>query len=406
MKKYLNRKKGLFLSVELLAVIIVVALLVSLVALGMRTLYSQYKIYKITDEIRMYREAIANYKSTFGMLPGAGGSQDLTGELNHSNIVGDYNYASATFSKCNSSSQDYGTYCASLAFRKLGLVGLIPSSSIKLDTISWTKDYYTTDLESINGAGVSYSNSTTNSYLGSFADLYVGTRVPKALFNTNLAWMYGDYVGNVFPSSNIVSNCNYGATKCTGVIGTAYKNYTWYSSQYTTNASRTKIMAPVISLYNYKSMVSYAAHPSTSNGLAPNTIDYGYIFGDYRGGTVGTAEDTPPRRPAETGALSPKIAYMLDVKIDDGRPGTGWVIAEGVQSLNANDWKTTFGCTTLGGIADRNGKITGNIPSAYVVYPVTQAGIDAIFYQDGNSEDAPNKNCIMGFIFEDVASAK
>lgn len=86
-----QHKSGLFLSVELMVVLIILAGIAGTVAVASTHLIRSYKVYQISREYSRYSEAISNFRSTFGSYPGDIASNKLAGTMYDANLVSNYN---------------------------------------------------------------------------------------------------------------------------------------------------------------------------------------------------------------------------------------------------------------------------------------------------------------------------
>ena len=65
-----KRKKGLFLSIELVAVIVIITIIAAIVIAGIAHLFKIYKIYQITRDFSQYSEAAIQFKINYKYWPG------------------------------------------------------------------------------------------------------------------------------------------------------------------------------------------------------------------------------------------------------------------------------------------------------------------------------------------------
>ncbi len=152
-----NKKKGLFLSVELIVVVIILALIVAIVVAGMGHLLKMYKIYRMSKDISMYSEAILSFKNTYEYFPGDVPSASLTGVLNNTTLkanivkieaeaVAANSGVSATYDKAFGNGR-ISPAKGMTSFASLAIAGLIPVNGLDI----------TTAITSVSAPGMDFS---------------------------------------------------------------------------------------------------------------------------------------------------------------------------------------------------------------------------------------------------------
>ncbi len=161
-----NQKKGLFLSIETVAVIIIITAIAAVIVSGIAHLFKMYKVYQISRDIAQYSEAVTQFKISFKFLPGDVPSTKLGSGLNNSFLSTDVNN---TFFKAalprGFISKESGT---SLAWRELALAKLISFN--------------------INLSSVPPVSATTGCATAGVSTLVSGGYIPTATWDDTVAW--------------------------------------------------------------------------------------------------------------------------------------------------------------------------------------------------------------------------
>lgn len=152
-----KKKFGLFLSIELISVIVIISVLVAASVMGISHLFKSYKANGVIREIAMYQEAIVKFRQQYSYWPGDLPVSDFPAELQHASMLnttdGDIGRTNAgvvdtKYNLCKSDSgtcKDFktgtgivtGAAKSSIAFKELALAGLIPSGLVKIGTQSF-----------------------------------------------------------------------------------------------------------------------------------------------------------------------------------------------------------------------------------------------------------------------------
>lgn len=375
-----KEKRGLFLSIELLAVIVVVSVIVIIVATGLRHLYKIYGAYTITKEISMYGEAIIQFKNLYDYWPGDIPVSKIVGDLKSSTLSSVETFWSITAmtstydSHCRCPSGTAGTATCASFFGKL-----MDNSHCKLGSgvvsgykapSSWAylslSGLIPPTLIDINGAHNNFYNGASSVY-------------PSSSFNKNVKYIFG------------VDYCDK-AGACLTPLGSAISNSTY--NVYGQNWSG---KPRIVAYYSYDPILTTANIVKCNSYL--DTVSPYYLKITQDAKTTGVA------------AFSSNLAYIIDQKIDDGLPfgKSSKVIGEDVidwtggeanylcegRSATINNVPTTktlaangsfYGCTDLYS-ADQGVTLkTGLTQSSYFNAKYINSGI-----ADGN------KGCLMTF---------
>lgn len=207
-----NKKNGLFLSMELIAVIVIISVLVVAAALSAGHLYNIYKIYTISKEFSTLSEGIIKFKQEFSYWPGDIPKELLKSTLNltdsHQMIV-DYNAIEGWSGKDRTVIFGTGSVRSMengiLSFRQLALSGLIPNTIKGLNLSSKISDT----------PGYAYSVETRFGYF------------PKSdINNTSIVFCGGgDTINTLCPAnSQVYAGFNNAATYGTTDIPAKYLN--------------------------------------------------------------------------------------------------------------------------------------------------------------------------------------
>lgn len=333
-----NKKVGLFMSIELIASIIVLMGLVTAVAVAVFLLKDIYKVYTVTREFKMYSEAISRFKTIYNYWPGDIPLNNLKAELNSNvtkvnvyNVTNNGNTVCSTPSgaiplmtaqggTCTTSSTAIGVptspypqtatgavefYKQHLAFQQLALTGLISGNLVNQNYV----------------LPATYWSNATNKY---------GNTIPLATFNATFAFNYNVYpytaTGNIYiPLEGVFF------TSGTGSLRPIYIN----------------------NLTNKAIITLSSAGCFTTSNYGPNANGY------------------------YCGSISANTAYDIDQKIDDSFPHgpNGKFFAE--SSRISGGW----GCVD------------------YTSLPGTDATLVTAKYKDNNLE-LPDEGCIVSMVVD------
>lgn len=283
------RKPALFLSIEVVAVIIIIALLVGIVVAGIVHLIKSYKIYKVSSEFATYAEAVTNFRNTYTYLPGdlsvnslSGALADPTAALGTSiNDIAGLSGVAATDKVFENGI--VGPAKSMLAFRELALTGLIPKSAVNIGVVV---NFATTKLSAVS---------------------------PTAGFDGSLMWIFGadSLAGGTCSAfaQNTVASANPAATVRGSLIyNPCFPGYAdiWAST-------------PRLALVR-KSGAATVAGTSTVQQVA--------VEGAW-------------------GGLTSNLAASIDVKLDNGLPATGTIISDNAGNGTAQTDGATGGCSVF-----------------------------------------------------------
>ncbi len=127
-----KKRKGLFLSIELVSVLIILSTLFATLVAGLGHMMNVHQVYKISKEYEEYSQAIVSFRAAFGAYPGDLSSASFSGTLNQANMQQNYNMLitstqttsySALFSSPETNHIDNRK--AQLAFTQMSLAGFI-----------------------------------------------------------------------------------------------------------------------------------------------------------------------------------------------------------------------------------------------------------------------------------------
>jgi len=82
MYKNKKSKKGLFLSVELIVILVVIILFCAIVVSGLAYTFKVYRAYKFAQDVSVYSEAFINFTNIYDFYPGDVSTSGLPSELN------------------------------------------------------------------------------------------------------------------------------------------------------------------------------------------------------------------------------------------------------------------------------------------------------------------------------------
>lgn len=120
--KNFRKKRGLFLSIEMVGVIIIITAIAAVVVAGIAHLFKMYKLYQISRDISIYSEAVTQFKISFKFLPGDVPLAKVGASLTNTYLKTDLAASPFTTLPQGLISKQTG---ATLAFRELALAKLI-----------------------------------------------------------------------------------------------------------------------------------------------------------------------------------------------------------------------------------------------------------------------------------------
>jgi len=288
-----SKKKGLFLSIETIGVIIIITAIAAVVVAGIAHLFKMYKVYQVSRDVAQYSEAVSQFKMTYGYLPGDLPLSKLNGPLANTFLMTD-------MGTCNGGlSLGYINRSAgiTIAFRELYISKLISSAINTTASVP----------------GITSGCSSTYSLTALVTDLYA----PVASWDSNLAWVLSSEVP---------------AVTYDGVIGTTVLAPYWGFNR------------PRLTLVRHSGSTGTGPVPSIGSQLL--------------------------------GALSPTIAYYVDIKLDDGIPSDvgSNVIGQGVSGALSK-------CTSI---------------ASTITTIANTTLVNTLKYQS-SSDDSGSNGCIMTF---------
>lgn len=180
MTRIYKRKRGLFLSVELVVVIIILALIVAIVVAGMGQLMKMYKIYRMSRDISLYSEQTTSFRNIYTYLPGDMPATELTGRLNSQNLKDGIAFIAGSAAITAASDKTFGNGKISaskslLSFEELVTSGLVNNKGFD----------FSSKITSVVGA----STSPNMDFIAQ-----AGVRYPKNSADKSTIWVMGSDV--------------------------------------------------------------------------------------------------------------------------------------------------------------------------------------------------------------------
>jgi len=239
-----KRKKGLFLSVEIAAVIVILALIVSIVVSGVSYLMKVFKIYRMSRDVSVFTEAVNNFYNTYDALPGDVIAANMSGKLNHTQTIADINTISDWALANHKPDGVFGNgnisiYKSVIAFKELALTGLISATRINVEkAIPTTADNF------------------------KMYDLIKDKLLPKSSFDNALIWIFGSDSVICSSSTAIDTNGPSSLIKGNGVFDKCTSKFTNFAQYYDADWARMPRLILIKNIYT-----------SASNSTAPNLND-------------------------------------------------------------------------------------------------------------------------------------
>ncbi len=356
-----RRKNGMFLSIELITVIIIVVVIIASTASATKYMYETYRQKIMLKEIMGYQEAFKKFYTTYGYEAGLIKSTQMSGELNSPNLA------------------SVGITNGLESFRELALAGLISSDKVNLKVLF---------------------NATTSSATPSASGLTIYGNFSSA---TDKAYSYLDQVvGNILPRASWNYNVHFNAT----VDSIHYKTFTTVES-----GDKTLFRIGRDILGGSLNRVMSLSNEYSYNGLTSNSSTSPYLFSlgygantnwkcyDLANCTTTLTATTGTVFTPRIAAMSSIDAYKLDLKADDGHPGTGWIMAENVMPYTSADRVKGLGCHTapLNYTSGTDGWIRiaeGGLDTA--ANTLTASTFQSVAYNNSSSF-TPYNGCVMFF---------
>jgi len=252
-----NNKSGMFLSIELVSVLVIVATLLAGTTAGIVSLIKQFKAYKIIQEYTKFSKAITSFKGVYGFYPGDLDISDLTGSLNNptlkanQELISSYSPASYSALFTTSHTNHISILKSQLAFPQLSKAGFVD-----------------------NEVNIAKCNNTNLGF-------------PIADFSNQAAWVIGmDSINTSITDNNMPKS------------SAIYDNlvYSNFSNK------------PRLILFGYKNLSTCVIDTNAGNA----------------------------------GVVSADIAFIVDDKIDDGKPVSSYGIVHADAQISQNSCKITL----------------------------------------------------------------
>lgn len=378
-------KAGLFLSIELIAIIIVVIAILAMVVFGLLKLMENSDVTKIINEYREYSFASINFKNVYGYWPGDVPSDVISDNLGDGSVktllLADIStIQSLTLTNTGSPNEIamgngyVGNLKSDLVFRQLKAFGLISS---KVDLSS-----------SIYALTAAKFASNSSMWPRAYEIVSMG-HLPKSSANQALAWQF------------LLTPPNNGGSCYTGIgCETIYSD-----SKKGINKKIPWGSAPRLILFRYADLPNAKTCASSSGCSNLNTQANFYSYAIKGINPVSTTSFVTP-----VGALSAKVAYHLDKKIDDGLPnGIGSfilgsdVVTYSDSSFGAETSTSVLGCTSYGAnaLAGTSGYSVNGITTHQLTGTTSTDNANKQIWLNNvysNSEtDTSYKGCVMMF---------
>lgn len=376
-KKYNHSKKfGLAMSIETMAVIMVIAIVLATVAVTTGYLYDLYETQQMAKELSTYREAFKKFKDEYGYDAGMVPDEALIGNIN---ILG----VSDAVTRANGME----------SFRQLAAADLIPKNLVNLKIIVDATNGNTNPIGNSTATQIYIKPDDVNKGYANITELVYGNLYPKTGWNVDL-----HYDANTYSSGGVWS----------GVGGMLYNDFHNISLNGGSAAQLNLHGAGVYCGFRtnfYRTMAILNKYPYKNPTVLPPKFDQ-FPFSD----NVDTCYNKTTAAACTTAALKRQIASLsslqtqrLDTKIDDGHPGLGWIMADNVSTLDATATAKVIGvdgatCVGNGGSLGGAGLTAdGTIDSTTIC-----ANFQNISYI-GGSQSTPDLGCI---VYIDITSDK
>lgn len=352
-------KRGLFLSIEMLAVIIIIAVLMVVAALGVSHIINSYKVYSLSKELAMYSEAIIKYKQMYNYWPGDLPISKMVGELSNATVLSDKTTNAAALAN----GEVYPISDGYTSFQELLLAGLIPSTAVNISG----------SATSCLNQGLTLTTSNTHPCT------FVKWKYPKLSSVSDAFIMFGvDYFSTItnFPANSLMY---YNGTDFSGYNITSKRS--GYYPIYLKNLNGTPKLVIISSKYSCSQASPFGCYNTINSTILP------------------------------TSAISANLAYMFDVKIDTGKPLIGYLFSE---DLKIGGWNSVgnlvtsytggHGCTTayrdtasaiVPGQANYAPITSGNPSGKALKVATTEAEFQSVTYRD--NDQTGDKGCVLTY---------
>ena len=389
-----KNKKGLFLSVELLVVVIIVTGLMLGATAAVRTLYEQYKINQIIQEIRSYSEAITNFTQQYGKAPGFVTLTESSGEMADSKTDITTMNTYVTTASANSGIWTIKESRNILAFRQLISSGIMSSSILSrykvplngYESGSFANFDDATKIYAVRTSSAVTTDLGKNGFWGAYVGMsarFLDALTPRSKINSNAAWILFS------PQNNLGNSGSYVYLPSTNVYADAAGAFTSKFEQDMYYLAALNNLAPwgtTLRLVSHRAMTS----PIT------------YIGGASKVPTSSSASVPANNYTPEAGAISPRMGYSIDLKIDDGSPATGKIFANDVGMISGgrgclNYYNATTGASVAKIEFDQ---IDNTIYTQYHsgVPSITIQNLQKAYKYQTNAVYSAKTGCIMTFV--------